>query len=267
MKTFRISDLFNGRKLTSEVTSYRCNHCGVPFFVHESSKERENVGLKAIPCPECKNSNYALDLRQFGTICIKIKSEMASQLADYSLIENDITDVVSACDRLLIELSNEVIDEIVCASLWTQALIRYGRCFGSSGFRKSVSVEPFVKEEFKSIHQYFRDIRDKHIAHSVNNFENAAVGVVISAPSEDDKKVFKVGVLDYRVSYSTGKIVENLRDLAADIVATIHGEKERLFNTLLDEMKAKPINDLYSDAQDRLALTADLSSPDKKRKQ
>lgn len=267
MKTFRISDLFNGRKLTSEVTSYRCNHCGIPFFVHESSREREIVCLKAIPCPECENSNYELGLLQFGTICIEIKSEMARQLADYSLIENDITGVISACDRLLTELSNEVVDEIVCASLWTQALIRYGRCFGSQGFRKSVSVEPFVKEEFKTIHQYFRDIRDKHIAHSVNNFENAAVGVVISAPNEDDKKVFEVGVLDYRVAYSTGKIVENLRELAADIVFTIHGEKEKLCNTLLDEMKTKPINEFYSDAQDRLALIADLSSPSKKRKQ
>lgn len=271
MKTFPIADIFKGRKFTTEVSSFRCNHCGQPFFVHETRKERELFGLKAIPCPFCKKSIFALHLMQFGIIVIRVDSEEARRLASYSLIERDLTDVVMACKRLLKALEKIDVDEIVCASLWTHALTKYARCFlGAHGKRQPLDIAKILKRqdgdssELQRRHKYFLTYRNKHIAHSINAFEQASVGVVVSAPDEDNKQVFEVGVLNYRVPYSMGPIVTQLLGLAACCIAFVNDEIDRQRIKVLDEMKTKSFSELYK--LPKLALKANFIDPSKDRK-
>jgi hypothetical protein len=267
MRIFTAADLFLGSKLKVDVSPYRCNHCGAPFFVWESREMRERIGLQAIPCPVCKNSNFELHLWQLGLITVKIESELTRELADFTLIDRDLKAVISACDRLLTEISHEPPDDLLCSALWTHAVIKYMRCFGPSG-RTFAKTEPFIKDELKDKHNWFKKLRDWHTAHSFNIFEQAAVGAVISAPDEDEKRIFEVGVLDYAATYpADDKLIVNLRTLAVEVLSSVTGKVADLYAAVRKEQESISIEKLYEPGRERLHLIADLSNPSKRRKQ
>lgn len=267
MRTFTIADLFLGSKLTADVSPYSCKHCGAPFFIWQSRKKREQIGLLAIPCPICKSSNYELHLWQFGFITVRIESELARQLADFTLIDRDLKAVIAACDRLLTEMSRDPPDDLLCSALWSHAVIKYWRCF-STGDRKSAKMDKLVKEEQKEAHAWFNALRNNHVAHSLNVFEQAAVGVVISAPDEDEKRIFEVGVLDYSATYpADDKLIVNLRSLAVDVLTSVTEQVAALYTSVRKEQESRPINELYEPSLERLHLIADTSNPNKRRKQ
>lgn len=267
MRTFTTADLFLGSKLTTDVSPYRCNHCGETFFVWQSREERERVSMQAIPCPICKQSNFALHLMQLGFITVKIESELARQLADFTLIDRDLKAVIAACDRLLSEISHEPPDDILCFALWSHAITKYGRCFGT-GARVSAKMDSLIKGEQKEAHIWFKALRDKHVAHSINVFEQAAVGVVISAPDEDEKRIFEVGVIEYSATYpADDSLIVALRSLAINVLASVTELVTTLYTSVRNEQESRPINELYEPNRERLHLVAALSNPNKRRKQ
>jgi len=58
------------------------------------------------------------------------------------------------------------------------ALVSYMRCFGQ-GKRERLDPRVIWKEgdSARDAHQYFKDVRDKFVAHSVNDFEDVSVGL------------------------------------------------------------------------------------------
>lgn len=59
--------------------------------------------------------------------------------------------------------------------LWNAAVTAYGRAF-NSGVRHGarISTEKLDEDELKS-HEYFLDLRNKHVAHAVNGYEDTVV--------------------------------------------------------------------------------------------
>jgi hypothetical protein len=57
--------------------------------------------------------------------------------------------------------------------------VKYVRCF-TTGKRFGLDLSVFDDSDgARDTHQYFKDMRDKHVVHSVNPFEDASVGVVL----------------------------------------------------------------------------------------
>jgi hypothetical protein len=109
----------------------------------------------------------------------KYEAEEAAAYADLMGVCQDLAFVVAATDRLL-ALLNEPRSEaqmIAVRAHWMAALIAYARCFGS-GKRQGLSVEVLAELEGDPIgaHEYFLRTRNKHVAHSVNAFEETVVG-------------------------------------------------------------------------------------------
>lgn len=111
----------------------------------------------------------------------------ARQAAELYAIGLDLTYVTEICDlledRLLARSAGEQGEELrapgiedhVNRSLWIAALITYGRCF-HRGIRYSLPESLFVETpemDYTDLHRYFMNIRDKHLAHSVNELEAA----------------------------------------------------------------------------------------------
>ena len=83
-----------------------------------------------------------------------------------------ITNDLQACLSSLEQLSKVLlIDTEITDAFLTRALVRYARCF-KTGIRTVKATDltsSFTSEDLVS-HQFFLDYRDKHIAHSVNDF-------------------------------------------------------------------------------------------------
>lgn len=77
-------------------------------------------------------------------------------------------------------------DTIGAQALWAAALVAYARCF-VGGVRTAGAAAALVGKlppDEQADHARFRALRDKHVAHSVNAFEQATVAVVLGAAPE-----------------------------------------------------------------------------------
>jgi hypothetical protein len=135
----------------------------------------------------------------------------AQALADLTGVESDLISAESICDRFIAESEKESRDwqlqEILCAA----AIVKYGRAFPSRA-RQGVATE-FVSKlsaEHQELHRFFKDLRDKWIAHSVNSFEENEVSAWLMPPERGPLSVTGISVRQHRVA-SLG--VESIRAL------------------------------------------------------
>lgn len=72
---------------------------------------------------------------------------------------------------------------VVASALYTQALVSYVRCF-TSGRRKGLDTAIFSgREDLRTAHNEFKDIRDKHVAHPVGKLEHWGILVAAKDPN------------------------------------------------------------------------------------
>ena len=118
-------------------------------------------------------------------------------------------------------------------ALWTAALVKYIRCF-ATGKRFGLDVSVFDGlEGARDTHQFFKDMRDKHVVHSVNPFEDASVGVVLCGePGAEQAE--GVAVFQHKLVCTDQNGVQTLERLAA-----VAQKSVRLrCKTLRDELSA-----------------------------
>src|SRR2546430_1185815 len=158
----------------------------------------------------------------------KLDMPAAAKYADLISVAEDLTVVVQACERLRAEQRKPENDhdEVVAKSLWTTALVMYARCFGT-GKRKGLTLEDVrtlpLQGEVVEWHQYLIDMRNKHIAHSVNPFEIISIGGVV-APSG---RVEGVAHVSMRYVGTDDGGVWQIASLAAELLGVINGRIEQ----------------------------------------
>lgn len=147
---------------------------------------------------------------------VQVDFAEAKCLADLASIFQDLSFTVQASERLLSVVEDESQDPILIQSLWTAALISYVRCF-AHGKRFGLSEETISHLEGNPIevHRFYKNLRDKHIAHSVNPFEEVAVGLVLPEEGVTDRAIQGVATLSRRYIAASREGVEQLVVLAS----------------------------------------------------
>lgn len=108
----------------------------------------------------------------------KIEIAEASELSSFTGFFQDLT---FACDVFRYLLDNfDKLDSTLQKSLWTTALITYARCF-ANGRRLQLTSDIYngLDGDPQGCHEYLIGMRNKHVAHSVNPFEEVNVGAVL----------------------------------------------------------------------------------------
>jgi hypothetical protein len=117
----------------------------------------------------------------------------AQRLADLISLQDDLDFILLACQRLLTMDGEMKPDPVVARALWSASLVAYSRCW-ATGTRVGLPIE--LLDSFDGdphgFHNHMLQLRNKHIAHSVNPFEDVRVGLVLS-PEEDENRAV-VGV-------------------------------------------------------------------------
>lgn len=121
---------------------------------------------------------------------IDYQSEAAQRLADVMSIKFDLDFTIAALENLVSsfesgQVETEVNDElgVTRRSLWNSAVVMYARCF-DKGVRTYWLHDDQVPGEHADHHKYVRLLRSKYIAHPVNAFEEAFVGIAVGRTSE-----------------------------------------------------------------------------------
>ena len=150
-----------------------------------------------------------------------LNSAEAERLGDLFGIIRDLDSVVEFCTRLVAAYGRSPLDFHLLDALSTACVIRYCRCF-EMGVRAKLARECVVTlaPRFADFHDYLFALRQKHLAHPVNDFEmnQAAVELTgeFSCPSVVDIKVLggRVAGLDRPTADNLKVLADTLRRAA-----------------------------------------------------
>jgi hypothetical protein len=122
----------------------------------------------------------------------EMRTPAAREVADLLAMQQDLTFVWEACDLLLDLPTDEPgLQALLTRALWSSALIAYARCF-ATGKRLGLKDDDVRRvpngDEAVKFHRKLLDLRNKHIAHSVNPLEFIKIGVMVGPLSRDDEE-------------------------------------------------------------------------------
>jgi len=185
---------------------------------------------------------------------VTIDFEESQKLADLGAIVHDLDFTMQTCSRLKVLLKENPKDNILIDNMWTAALIRYARCFASGkryGLSKAI-FDGLNGEPFKA-HKMYIDLRDKHIAHSVNPFEQMKVGLMLSPVGNNEKKVVGVATLSIRLASLDVDGVHQLGMLSKVLLEKVCARAKEYEQKVLKIAKNIPVDELYN--RPRLRIT------------
>ncbi|HEX7278114.1 MAG TPA: hypothetical protein VF255_00695, partial [Solirubrobacterales bacterium] len=140
-------------------------------------------------------------------------------------------------------------DSVLVRAYWTAALIGYVRCF-STGKRFGLSEEVFKDiEGGVEVHRYYKQLRDKHVAHSVNPFEQVKVGVVLAAEVVGERKLEGVVATYTSLLSHSQEGVEQLFQLARIAREKTVEETESLKEAVRAKAGEMDLDELYEKAE------------------
>lgn len=162
---------------------------------------------------------------------IDIDIPEAELLADLNGIQNDLQDVLEFCNRYQKFFLPGNFDDIEIEIHSIAILVKYARSF-TTGVRTRIDNQILnqLSDEYSEMHRYFMSWRDKHIAHSVNVFEdNQVIGNY-----EDGKEkegIISISAQNTKVLGMNLSQVENIQQLVEEVL--------KLISLKVNEEKAK----------------------------
>lgn len=163
---------------------------------------------------------------------LEIETPAAQDLAGIAGVVNDLSFAADAVARLLAIPEKARDDNTLTRALWSSALIAYIRCF-SEGVRYSLKPTIFSATPGADVaHEFFRNLRNKHIAHPVNAFEGCGVGLLVSPDTMEVSGVGELLLFQITPSEQNLKVFQSLTQHA---LQSANAECQRLRSVVIAE--------------------------------
>ena len=156
----------------------------------------------------------------------ELKLSACRRLADIAGIEGDLSLCIKACDEFLSNASSMPpgFPTIGQEALAEYAIFRYCRTL-STDVRSGVRIDQInsLTPELVTHHRHFKDLRDKHLAHSVNYHELNSVQATVTP--DRAATVLKLGTHHERQPATSYTSIRRLKDLAEALSKIISTER------------------------------------------
>ncbi len=183
----------------------------------------------------------------------------ADRFASLAGIRSDLERVIAYCDRMISRYANPELEQTTFdivgfttpfdfddwEALSTAVCISYARCF-ASGVRQSLDSNLLntADIELKALHEFVVNLRNKHIAHSVNPFEENLVTVHIDDRFRSAQEIETVAASHTRVAGLSTEVPAQLKRLAQWWLDKVDEETAVERAKLLQIARNTPLSDL-----------------------
>lgn len=176
----------------------------------------------------------------------------ARDLAGRVGVYQDLVRVAGFCNKLLqlMDSADDEPDPLLGEALWSTAIITYSRCF--TGGKREYRPQPDdiaalpLEGDVLEFHNLILNLRDKHIAHSVNAFEEVLIGAVLSPLDSSERKVEGITTLARRLIMHDQQGVWQLGNLARLMAAAMAAKLDEQTGVVLAEAQTLDVDGLYS---------------------
>ncbi|HBE90403.1 MAG TPA: hypothetical protein DDW41_04315 [Candidatus Andersenbacteria bacterium] len=178
---------------------------------------------------------------------ITIDLPEAELLADLEGIRQDLMGAIENCDLIIKNMKTGSSDFKFLEAVSSSAVVRYARSF-NTGVRATIPkyLLDDMSDEQRRDHSYFINLRDKHIAHSVNVYEENEVVAYLTPEERGQRGVQSISVQHKRVLSIGDGSAMCLKALCSYLLQRIENliitEKEKLMAVL----NAIPVDELYA---------------------
>ena len=190
------------------------------------------------------DSGFHIDGFPDATKVIKLSGPKAQQLSELASHRNDLQIALASLEGI-----NGVAPEssLVRQGLWRSAVEHCMKCFSASKARSKLNPKKVFKGDSDALEicEYFRNLRNKHIAHDENAYSQCIPGAVLNGPKAQ-YKIAKIvcfsavaETLD-QVNYS------NLHKMVTETLSHINALFEGLCSDLTAELEARSYGELDS---------------------
>jgi hypothetical protein len=190
----------------------------------------------------------------------------AQWLSDLNGLDTDFDVAIRLCRRYLAESTRlskvpEVDQEAWIEDFFTvgeiffAAVVRYGRTF-TSGARSGIPAEwiAALPKDLQEAHRYFKTLRDKFIAHSVNRLEDNQVFVIFTTSDDGIEQPRHITVDKGRLIAPSQEEVEVLRKLCLELRAKVEAEIKLETDRLLHIAQTMPVEVLKARGTESVAI-------------
>ncbi|HZE59647.1 MAG TPA: hypothetical protein VE085_03750 [Burkholderiales bacterium] len=177
---------------------------------------------------------------------VPLRGPEAHRLADMVGVLDDLRAAAAAAVKLR-TVDQSPLNDVVLEALQDSALIRYGRAF-STGVRTEFRIPPewidALPEDLRKAHDDLLDLRNAHIAHSVNDWEmNVPMARLRVDRDTGDAKVHAVSVNQSRVVLMAHRLSKALESVVELLAVRIERERKIQEARLLDIAKTIPVDE------------------------
>lgn len=156
---------------------------------------------------------------------VDLEIEEARYLANLVGIEYDLRTAIEWCDQF-VQLMVDRDRFWLVEPMTTAILVRFIRAFGGGKrYPDTKHILSVLSEEEKEKYEYFKNVRSKHVAHSVNEFEdNQVKAYYIEGAAE--KGVNSIGLGCDRVVGLSGDDINTVRGICQTLMTKVKSEME-----------------------------------------
>lgn len=171
----------------------------------------------------------------------------ASNLADLTGIRYDLESARTFAIKLRNFMEEEPPNFDFVDALTTAILVRYSRPF-SSGVRKRLGQKALdeLSDHQRQIHERLRCFRDKHIAHSVNSYEENQPVARFVEERVDVEGVYSVECHHSRVVGLSSVEIDNVIELTSAMLNYVNCVLEKEKQIILAKIRSMPFEELRS---------------------
>lgn len=187
---------------------------------------------------------------QEGPHLSELSGPAARRYADLVSISRDLSFVVACCQELLALMEDEKAarspaQAVFAEALWTAGLVAYCRCF-ATGKREGLDEGIFdeLQGQPREVHTWMRQMRDKHVAHSVSPFEQYGVVAMVDRAATDASGIIGLMTVSFNMGRPGQDGVRGLAMLAARLGSLIEELENEAHAAALEEARGTPVTDL-----------------------
>ncbi len=191
-------------------------------------------------------------------VFVEIDTPEASLLADYTGIQYDLSSAQEFARMLLAERTKERPNWSLAPPLTIAVMVQYARSF-ATGVRMPIANEILARltPEQLTKHKRFLEIRNKHVAHSVNTFEESRPVARYWVERVKEEGISDIQSTHHRIIGLSEQDLEDVIELTAVLLANIGSRIDAERARLLQIVRTMPLDKVLVGRRDFV-----LSSPD-----
>ncbi len=209
------------------------------------------------------DSGFHINGFPYATKVIKLSGPKAQQLSELASHRNDLQIALASLGGL-----NGVALEssLVRQGLWRSAVEHCMKCLSASKARPRLDPKKVFKgdSEALEVYEYFRNLRNKHIAHDENAYSQCVPGAVLNGPNAQYKIAKIVCFSAYAETLDQGNY-SNLHKMVTETLSHIDARFESLCSDLTAELEARCYGELDSMSMEEMRYSkpelGDIGNP------